>query len=586
MTATATAAARGRPTTIPAAILRQAEVAPDQPAVVDRDGALSYRDLVDRAAALAAGLQAELDTPDRPAEPVVAVLQPRTAAVVVAHLAAWLGGAAFLPLDAALPAARLAQILAEADCRVALADESLVDRLPDGVTVVRSGPGQHVALAPADRLAYVISTSGSTGRPKQVEVEHGSLVNTLDWYAEFFRLGPGTRTAAFAGLAFDACLLDLWAPLMRGATVLLADETVVRDPDRIAATLREVDHCFLATPLTEQLLRSGADTGRLRSLATGGDRLRVWPPADFGAAVHNLYGPTEATILVTATDDLRRDQDPSVAPPIGRPVAGARLLLDPPPARPGDPGELLIAGPVLARGYRTAPAETAAAFVTGPEPSDRHYRTGDICGWTDRGELSYVGRTDGQVKIRGNRVELREIELALLAMPGITQAAADVLDDADTALLATWVVGPVDADGVRAWLRERLPASMVPHRVDVLAALPLTVNGKLDRAALRAAAERRGPQAVDEPPATDSSAAGGTGVAGAVAAAWQAVLGVEPGPDDDFFLAGGDSLLAVRLTTQVRRGLDVQVRSSLLYEHRRFADYLAAVTALHAEAAG
>ncbi|MET9302199.1 non-ribosomal peptide synthetase [Micromonospora aurantiaca] len=560
------------PATVPAAVLRRAEEDPDRPALTDRHGTMTYGRLVTAARELAAVLRSRLAG----AEPVVAVLQPRTSAAPVAQFATWLAGAAFLPLDPALPAARIAQVLAEADCRLAVAADDLADRLPPELTVVRSRatePGGELLTPPDDptRLAYLVSTSGSTGRPRQVEVEHGSLRAVLDWYGEFFRLGPGVRTAAFAGLAFDASLLDLWAPLSHGATVLLADETVLREPERIVDVLRRADHAFLATPLAEQLLRADPPTGRLRSLATGGDRLRVWPPADFGAAVHNLYGPTEATILVTATDDLRRHVERTGPPPIGRPVAGARLSLA--PVDGGD--ELLVAGPLLARGYRNAPESTAAVFRS--TPGGRHYRTGDLCRSDDTGQLHFVGRSDGQVKIRGNRIELREVEFALLAVPGVTQAVADVLDRAGEAVLAAWVVGPVDADAVRAGLRERLPASMVPHLVEVRPELPLTVNGKLDRRALR-------DSATDDVP-TAPQAEDGT-FASTVAAAWQAVLGRAAEPDDDFFGAGGDSLLAARFSAEVRRGSGLDVRAALLYEHRRFADYLRAVEALDPDRMG
>ncbi|MGK5671566.1 non-ribosomal peptide synthetase [Micromonospora sp. URMC 106] len=577
MTATASAG-QHRPVTVPAEVLRTARAHPDRPAVVDSQGTLRYRDLVATAAALAGALAPALDGGD-PDGRVVAVLRPRTADAVVGQLAAWLCGAAFLPLDPALPATRVARILTDAGCRVAVAAEEHGDRLPAWITTVRAGRAEHLRLPDADDLAYLISTSGSTGRPKQVEVAHRSLWTVLDWYADFFRLGPGVRTAAFAGLAFDAALLDLWAPLMRGATVLLADESVARDPERVAAAAREVDHCFLTTPLAEHLLRAGVDTGRLRSLATGGDRLRTWPPADFGAAVHNLYGPTEATILVTATTDLRRHSDRSGPPPIGWPVAGARLTLEPTGAQDGgQQGELVVAGPVLARGYRSAPAETAAAF--GGADGQRHYRTGDVCRRDRDGELHFVGRTDDQVKVRGHRIELREVEFALLAMPGVGQAAAGTLDRDGQTLLVAWVVGAVDADGVRDWLRGRLPAAMVPHLVERCETLPLTTNGKLDRAALRDGTARRLAREAAAPHDGDDPA----GEAGAaVAEAWRAVLGTPPRPDDDFFTVGGDSLLAVRLTAQVRRGLRVDVRATLLYEHRRFADYLAAVEALRAD---
>ncbi|MEH1166754.1 non-ribosomal peptide synthetase [Micromonospora sp. CPCC 205539] len=573
----------GRPTSVPAEVLRRAAAYPERPAVVDRHGVLRYRDLVNAATVLAGALARELPPPAAPGHPdagsVVAVLQPRTAAAVVGPLAAMFCGAAFLPLDPGLPPARIARILADAQCRVAVAADELVDLLPAEVTAVRAGREEHLRLPDPDDLAYLIATSGSTGQPKQVEVAHRSLWTVLDWYARFFRLDPGVRCAAFAGLAFDAALLDLWAPLIRGATVVLADEEVARDPERIAEVLREVDHCFLSTPLAEQLLRSGVDTGRLRTLATGGDRLRLWPPVGFGAAVHNLYGPTEATILVTATGDLRRYADRGVPPPIGRPVAGARLTLD----GAGD-GELVIGGPVLARGYRGVPTTTAGAFVTGPDGVARQYRTGDVCRRDAAGDLHFIGRVDSQVKIRGQRIELREVESALLELPRVGQAAAGTVHRAGAPLLVAWVTGAVTPEAVRAGLRDRLPTAMVPHTVEIRDTLPLTANGKLDRAALRGDTERRwsAEEAASVPPA-ESAATDPAGAA--VAEAWRAVLGAPPRPEDDFFLVGGDSLLAVRLTAQLRQGLRIEVRAALLYQHRRYADYLAAVRALEDEAA-
>jgi amino acid adenylation domain-containing protein len=572
--------------TVPAAILRQAAETPTHLALSSSTEALTYQELVTRATALAAAIEPGLVDAGTPDDRLIAVLQPRGTGAVVAQLAAWLSGAAFLPIDPALPPHRIAQILTQAGCHIVVAEEDVADRLPAGVSRIgaHAHSGSYLAPTQPDHLAYVISTSGSTGRPKQVEVEHRSLLTTLSWYADFFELGPGVRTAAFAGLGFDACLLDLWAPLLGGATVVLAGEDEARDPDRIVETLvrQRIEHCFLATPFAEQVLRGNPPLHRLRSLATGGDRLRVWPPAEFGAAVHNLYGPTEATILVTATDDLRRDQDRSQPPPIGRPVAGARLALDAPAT---EPGELLIAGPVLARGYRGAPEETARAFTVRPGDPGRVYRTGDICRLTDGGQLSFVGRTDGQVKVRGNRVELGEVEVVLLDTPGVEQAVAVLTERDGQPVLAARVVGTASSEAVRAWLRDHLPGSMVPHSIEVLDALPLTPNGKLDRTAVEATVRADPPTTADAPtttavrPAELDAAAGATISRDTVADAWQAVLGTVPGPDDDFFLAGGDSLLAVRFTARVKRRLGIGLRSSMVFEHRRFADYLAAVEA-------
>jgi len=477
---------------VPAAIRRWALERGDATAVIDGQEALTYRELWLRAGGWAGALRPVLggEGPDR----VVGTLLPRDARVPAAHLGTWLAGAAYLPLDPTLPPGRVAGIVEDARCSVVIADEQFRDLLPAGVSVIsRPGGDEDVEriVCRHDSLAYVIYTSGSTGRPKGVEIEHGSLANLMEWVRAYFRLDVGVQTATLANLGFDGLVFDEWGALSAGATLHVPRQEVLSGLETIVEFLdgQRIDFCYLPTPFFELLLTSGIRPRTVGTIITAGDRLRRWPPADFPAAVYNAYGPTETTVLVTATGDLRAGGDRGRFPPIGRAAAGAQLrIIDGSGAvvrQPSEEGELVIGGPVVGRGYRNAAGLTAQAFVeTESYGPGRWYRTGDICRCDSTGQLEFIERRDSQVKVRGYRVELGEIESALLSVAGVQQAIVTTIGEGAPRGVVGWVLGSLDTGRVLESLRRTLPEYMVPLRLTVLDTLPLTSNGKIDRAAL------------------------------------------------------------------------------------------------------
>ena len=564
---------------VPSRIIAQARIRPDETAVVDADGAVTFAALVDRAFGWRTALaEARSASP----QPVVPILLPRGADMLAAQLGVWLSGAAFLPLDPGLPASRIAQVLSDARCPVAIATGELARALPPGVVTVTQ-PGQPASgrepspVLSSDSAAYIIYTSGSTGQPKGVVVDHGTLTRLFDWYCPHFGLGPGARVGAFSGLSFDAHILDTWAALSAGAQLHMPAESAAHNLDEILTTLaeREITHCFLMTSVAEVLLTAGACPPALRTLMTGADRLRVWPPADFPAVVCNAYGPTEATILSTITDDLRAHPRRGTGlPPIGRPVGATRVRLSDPRgltvSEPGVPGELWIGGECLARGYLHAQSLTAERFIS--EEDGRWYRSGDVCAWTPDGELEFRGRTDDQVKLRGYRIELGEIEHALMRHPEVTQCAVALCDHGEGQVLAGWVQSGADPDELRRYLARLLPAYMVPAELTIVEALPLNAVGKIDRSALATLAAGPGTEQPGDAPRTEAERI--------VAAAWNEVLGRLPSRDSDFFDLGGDSLRAHRVTLRIGEVLGVRLRISAIFENRRLCDYAAVVSEL------
>lgn len=569
---------------IPERVRRWALGQPDQPAVVGASGQLTYGQLWRLALDWSAALGGHLTGP----EPLVGVLCPRGVVLPAMQLAAWLAGAAYLLLDPLLPAGRIATILDDAGCRLVLAAESLRGALPPSVTAI-TAPGDGRGRVPRgcrpEALAYVVYTSGSTGRPKGVEIEHRNLANIVDWNAERFHLGPGVRSAMLAGLGFDVSALDVFGALAVGATLVVPEESVVRDPAAIAELLdhERVHHCFVPTPLAAPLWSAETPPRALRSVAVGGGRMGAWPPADFPAAIYNVYGPAEATVYSTASDDLRGDPrryaEPSSPPPIGRAVRGAVLgVVDEDGSAvhgPGITGELLVGGAGLTRGYRNRPDLTADAYVDLDlgDGLRRWYRTGDYVRWTPASELEFVGRRDGQVKVRGNRVELGEIEHAIASCPEVEQVVVLAPERAEGERVPlAWVTAAPGAStreaDLVARLRAELPGYMLPARVRFLASMPLTVNGKIDHDALLADAAR------------DRDQPGGdrlTMTEEVVAGVWEEVLRVPAGRTDDFFAIGGDSLAAGRVTARLRRVLGVQLPVALLARNPTLRRFSAAV---------
>ncbi|MGX7828173.1 amino acid adenylation domain-containing protein [Actinokineospora sp. 24-640] len=523
---------------------------PDATAVTAEDGGLTYAELDQRAEGIARALR------DRGVVPgdVVAVAAPRSPGWVAALVGVLKAGAAYLPVDPDLPAARRDFLLADSRARLVIADED-VPRDIERVGLGADGTGTGPKPGP-DHGAYVIYTSGSTGTPKGVEVTHRAVVNQLAWMEGVFGLGAGDRVLQKAPGGFDVAVWELFWPLVRGATVVLARPGGHRDPAYLAGLIRRERIAaaeFVPSMLGAFLDVSPGPLPALRLVFSGGEALsgelaRRWVETT-GIPLHNLYGPTETTIGVTG--HTYADDEPQV--PIGHPVWNTTLhVLDrhlrPVPA--DTPGELYVAGVQLARGYLGRPGLTAQRFVANPFAADgsRLYRTGDVVIRGANGALTYLGRTDDQVKIRGNRVELGEVEARVAALPGVARAAAAVRGGR----LVAWVVPEpghtLDARGLAATAAETLPSALVPAAVTVVADFPVTTAGKLDRAALP------DPAAHAEAPVERAD-----GPAGVLCEVFAGVLGVPSvGPDDDFFVLGGDSILSITVSTQARRrGLDV-----------------------------
>ena len=578
--------------TLPELFQARAALVPDAIAVTSGSARLSYRELNGQANRLARALVARGAGP----ETVVAVAMDRSAALVVALLAVLKAGAAYLPVDPGYPAQRIASMLGDSDPVAVIASQASVQALPArlGVPVLVTGTPQlagelagqagsdlddgdrAVGLLPG-HLAYVMYTSGSTGVPKGVSVTHRA-VDRLVRGGGFVEVGGGDVVALLSSVSFDAATFEIWGALASGARLAVAPEGVL-SVGELAGFLRAggVTVLWLTAGLFGQVAEAdaGALSG-LRYLLAGGD---VLPVAACRAVAErapwvrlvNGYGPTENTTF-TATWAVRDgDLDGGAGVPVGRPVADTRVFvldrwLGPVPA--GVAGELYAAGAGLARGYLGRAGLTGERFVACPfGAGERMYRTGDVVRWTPDGVLVFCGRADEQVKVRGFRVEPGEVEAVLAAHPEVAQAAVVARDDGPGGKrLAAYIVpagAAADGDGglagrVREHAAGRLPEYMQPAVVVVLAALPLTVNGKVDRAALpvpdyaAAAGGGRGPQTVAEE---------------IMCGLFAGILGLESvGPEDSFFALGGHSLLGVRLASRVRLVLGAEVPVRALFE--------------------
>ncbi|WP_069170191.1 non-ribosomal peptide synthetase [Streptomyces griseus] len=585
-------------TTLPALFAAQARRTPAAVAVTDGEATLTYAEL-DRVSADLAGVLAGLGAG---AEAGVGVLLTRSPAVVSVSLGAVRAATAYVPLHAGWPGERLDRVAAVAAVQVLVVDEDafatpwvteaarrlpvvVVDRLGRVLRGAPEQPGRPAAVPGPGALAYVMFTSGSTGAPKGVGVTHADVVAlTADsaWDG-----GAADAVLMHSAYVFDASTFEIWAPLLRGGRIVVAPDGFL-EADVLGDAVHEqhVTAVFLTTALFNVIAETdpGAFAG-LRLVCTGGEAAspdamqRVAGTAP-GVRVLHVYGPTETTTFATrheVTGGL-----PSGPPPIGRPLDGMRAhVLDGSlgPVPPGVVGELYLAGHGVARGYTGLPGMTAARFVA--DPSDpaggRMYRTGDLVRWTHDGRITYVGRADGQVKLRGHRIEPGEVEGVLACCDGVADSFVVVREDppGDRRLVAYVVPAygahPEPGDLARAVGRS-LPAYMVPSAFVLLGALPLTVNGKVDRHAL---------------PAPGQPAPAGRGARGAreeiLCGLFADVLGRDTvGAEDDFFALGGHSLLATRLAARMRRALGVEVQVKALFEHPTPAGLAAALNGAEA----
>jgi len=568
---------------------RHAESSPESPCI--RHGALSwtYADLKGRADTLAGELMARGVGP----ETVIAVFLPRGAHLATALLGTLKAGAAYLPIDVAAPAARVAALLRAANVHFVLTGPEHAERLPardqtvldvTEVTARHGSPRTAPVPARPGTLAYVIFTSGSTGQPKPVAVTHRSLANHAQAIQERYQLHAGDRMLQFANPAFDVFAEELYPTLCAGGEVV-----VVPDP-----TMPPMDLCrFLDEQgVTVVNLPTSYWTQWTRDLETGAavvpSHLRLLvvgsEPAHRETLVRwrrhstipviNAYGLTETTVTVT-TETFEAAPDETDTLPIGRPLAGCTaLILDaallPVPA--GTAGELYLGGACLARGYLGMPARTADRFVPHPNPPERGarlYRTGDLVRERPDGALEFLGRLDGQIKVRGHRIEPAEVAAALTSHPLLAQAYVSTDRDAQGAVRLVGYVVPGDSRRVpsgamlRAHLSEQLPAYMVPQAFVVLDALPLTPTGKVDSRALPPvrALESAAPYVAPEGALEER-----------LAEIWREVLGLpRVGREDDLFDLGGHSLTVARIAARIRAELGNELGVPDLFDHPTIA---------------
>ena len=528
---------------------------------------VTYRHLNASANRLALALRQRGVGPDVP----VGVCLERSVELVVAVLAVLKAGGAYVPLDPAHPPARLAAMVD--DCRPALVvtQEWMREWLPAGFPLICLDTEEYHAGTAADlpgtphpaNLMYIMYTSGSTGSPKGVEVTHGGIANRLAWDRRHVPLGPADAVLQLTSPGFDPFGWEVFASLSSGARLVLLPPGGHRDPQEVLRTIvaEEVTAITLIPAQLALLMdqRPGLlDCPSLRYVFCGGDvlapSLAAAFPVDGRPALYNMYGPTETSIDATA---WRCDGRIAATVPIGERIDGVQVhLLDdrmsPVPA--GEPGDLWVSGAGLARGYHLRPAATAASFRPDPaaDRGGRIYHTGDRARRAPGEPLEFLGRTDRQVKVRGHRVELEEIEAELRRLPEVRAAVAVAHDDR---LIAFVVTEPADTNpvGLRARLRTQLPEQLVPARLVTLAHLPQTPAGKIDHAALRALAA--GPVAD-----LRASPGGSASPEQALARLYAELLGLrEVTPDDDFFALGGDSLRAARLVTRARTDLGLPV---------------------------
>ncbi|WP_414148537.1 amino acid adenylation domain-containing protein [Erwinia sp. BNK-24-b] len=537
---------------------------PQALAVVSADGEMDYATLDRRANELAAQMQRAGLRPDVP----VALLFERSPDLVVAMLAAMKTACPYVPLAPYLPQGRLAEILADVRPQATLTVQALqhilpvasdaghlfaLDALPETPYPLPALPQAHPAT-----LAYLLFTSGSTGRPKGIGIPTGALANHMAWMQRRFPLAPGDRVLQKTPVGFDASVWEFWAPLMAGATLVLPADGVQNDAiAMLEAVQRHAITVLQLVPgvldIVTRLPELAACTS-LQRVFVGGEALQASTVERFndvlGVPLINLYGPTETTIDTTFAC---YGGDVGEVVSIGEPIDGVSVyVLDQymQPAGVGIYGELWIGGAGVARGYWNRASETAASFRPDPfstQPGERMFRTRDVVRWLPEGGLQYAGRSDSQIKLRGNRIELADIEAVLARQPGVTRSAVRVCVEKPGQLVA-WVMGPAaqEAASLIAALRHHLPDYMLPQRIVAVTSWPLTPNGKTDYAALTKLA------AVTEP--ASAVVAPESEIESELVAIWQKLLPhLTLGVTENFFEVGGDSILAMQIAAEMRR---------------------------------
>jgi amino acid adenylation domain-containing protein len=569
----------------PTLIARQAQERPQATALVAPEGTLSYAQLDRRANRLAHHLRTLGVGPNV----LVGLYLERSLDMVVGLLGILKAGGAYVPIDPAYPRERVVFMLQDACAPVLVTHTALAaDIAVEGTTLVcldRDGslleglPETEPASAPiqpAD-LAYVIYTSGSTGRPKGVQITHDSLLNLIYWHQRAFAVTAADRATQVTSPAFDATGWELWPYLTCGATIYLPNDETRVDPPAMRDWLvaQEITIAFLPTPLAESIIQLAwpAQTA-LRLLLTGADTLHHYPRPGLPFTLVNNYGPTETTVVATSGAVAPRSCASSEAPSIGYAIDNTSIYLLDEQMRPvsfGEPGELYIGGLGVARGYLNRPELTAERFLNDPfstRPGARMYRTGDCARFLSDGQLAFLGRIDHQIKLRGYRIEPGEIISALNDVPGIQTSMVIAREDlpGEKRLVAYVVLAEeaaVTASTVREALAERLPEYMIPAVFVQLSTLPLTANGKIDRAALPAPDEQN---LLPEDECERSDGTPATPIEEQVARIICTLLGRDHiHVDDNFFMLGGHSLLGAQLVLRISEAFGIELPLHTLF---------------------
>jgi amino acid adenylation domain-containing protein len=561
-------------------VAQQAAANPGAIAVSAGSESLSYAELDRRANCLAnylrsAGVERNM---------VAGIYLERSPAMVIAALAILKAGGAYLPLDPVQPAARIAFMLRDSEASMVVSTARLAEKVPAGSwrvvdldrdeqkILAQPGVSPLIAAMSSD-LAYIIYTSGSTGEPKGVELLHSGLSNLVAWHQRAFQVSSADRASVLASLGFDAAVWEIWPYLASGASVHLAEERVRGDGKLLRDWLvsQSITISFAATAMAENLMQlEWPATAALRLLLTGADTLKKYPSSQLPFVLVNNYGPTEATVVSTS-GMVAADNFASQSPSIGRAIDGAQIYIlndRRQPVPEATAGEIYIGGAGLARGYRNRPALTAERFIANPFSSEagaRLYRTGDLARWLPNGEIAFLGRVDEQVKIRGFRVEPSEIATVLGQHPAVRNSVVIAREENLGAkeLVAYIVPAPgakLNASELRDHLRKRLPDYMVPAEFVSIESLPVTENGKVDRAAL---------------PSSNGQRLHGEAFVGARTPVEEELVKIlapllklkQVGVNDNFFLLGGHSLLGTQLIARISETFGVDLTLLKLFDH-------------------
>jgi amino acid adenylation domain-containing protein len=559
---------------------------PKAPAITTATETLSYSELEAQSNALARHLISLGAT----RETLVAIVLERSPEFVIAALATWKAGAAYLPLDPSSPPERIRLILDDARVpilvrsgvasQIELSQERTkqVD-VSDQRSVLRAYSSAPLPNKPQkSQLAYVIFTSGSTGRPKGVEITHQNLLNLVHWHQSAFAVSSSDRGTMLASPGFDAAVWEIWPYLAAGASLHAPSETTRVSPRSLRDWIlaQRITVSFVPTPIAQRILFLDWPTETpLRFLLTGADVLQQYPPAGLPFTLINNYGPTECTV-VALSGAVTPHNRPAALPSLGRPISNAQIFLldeDLQTVPAGSVGELHIAGAGVGRGYLHDPELTREKFISNPfdkDPDSRLYKTGDLARALRDGSFEFVGRTDDQVKIRGYRIEPNEVSSVLCKHESVQSGiVVPVREASGSQFLAAYMIlkpdAQVDSGTLRKHLQTHLPDYMIPNAFVVLDSFPLTTNGKVDRAAL---------------PVPDSAnslkngapAAAPTRTEAALMPVVSSLLKVgRINPHDNFFLLGGHSLLGAQLLTEIQRNFQVDLSLRTVFDYPTIA---------------